>query len=186
MHWLTISSSRSCTRPSHNPPEWAYYGPVTAGPKGQYYVVNNQILNQALTSMNQPTTGTTSRPIAAVTPMNATTFARFTQPVRASATAVPTDAGQIEIVDATTGATTRTAVPTLEGPLAAATTTGRATAVTAHTMAIDSSATNAYLLTTSGLSIIPLTPVPASARPLVNTKGAVNLAIRRLKPRTAC
>lgn len=153
-----------------------YYGPVTAGPRGQYYVVNNQILNAALTSVNPPVSGTTARPTAAATPLNATTIVRFTQPIRASATAAVTDAGQVEVIDATSGNSMRAAVPVLEGPLASALTTGRATAIMGRMMAVDSSGSNAYLLTTSGLSIIPLTTASTSARPSVTSKGAVNLA----------
>ncbi len=149
-----------------------YYGTATAGPKGQYFVVNGQTLNQALTPMNGGATGTT-RAIASVYPMNATSYARFTQPIRANANLLPTDPGQVEIVDVSSGAM-RTAVLALEAPISSPSPTGRATAMNPRTMAIDSTGTNAYILTTSGLSIIPLT-TPTN-RPSVNTKGAVNLA----------
>ncbi|MDQ2948493.1 MAG: beta-propeller fold lactonase family protein, partial [Acidobacteriota bacterium] len=151
-----------------------YYGTITAGPRGQYYVVNGIVLNQALSPVNG-TASTSTRPISAVYPISATQFARFTQPVRANANALPSDAGQVETVDATTGAA-RSAIPTLEGPLTQATTGGRATAIDPRLMAIDSAGTTAYLLTTSGLSVIPLNTTPApAARPLVNAKGTVNL-----------
>lgn len=152
-----------------------YYGPITAGPKGQYYVVNGQVLNQALTQQNQGQTGATNRPVASVAPLNATSFVRFTQPLRANANTLPTDAGQLEISDTTSGNATRT-VPTLEGPLSQASSTGRATAISGRTLAVDSAGTTAYAITTSGLSIIPLTPTPAAAQPRVFPKGAVNLA----------
>ncbi len=151
-----------------------YYGSVAAGPRGQYYVVNGVVLNQALSPVNG-TAFTSSRPISGVYPISATQFARFTQPVRANANALPSDAGQVEIVDATTGAT-RSTIPTLEGPLTQATATGRATAIDPRLIAIDSAGTTAYLITTSGLSVIPLDAAPpASARPQVNARGTVNL-----------
>ena len=151
-----------------------YYGTITAGPRGQYYVVNGILLNQALSPVNG-TASTSTRPISAVYPISATQFARFTQPVRANANTLPADAGQVEVVDATTGAA-RSAIPTLEGPLTQAVTGGRATAIDPRLMAIDSAGTTAYLLTTSGLSIIPLDSAPpASARPTVNARGTVNL-----------
>jgi uncharacterized protein (TIGR03437 family) len=155
-----------------------YYGTATAGPRGQYYVVNGNTLNQALTPVNPanaPGRGTNTRPIAGVYPVSPTTYARFTQPVRANATALPTDPGQVEIVDVATGNAMR-AFPTLESPLSQATTTGRATAINPRMMAIDSSGATAYLLTTSGLSIVPLDTPPPTASPRVNAKGAVNLA----------
>ena len=152
-----------------------YYGPITAGPKGQYFVVNGQVLNQALTQVNQGQTGATVRPVASVAPMSGNTFVRFTQPLRANTTALAADAGQLEIADATSGNATRV-VPALEGPLSQAVSAGRATAISGRTLAVDSSGTTAYAITTSGLSILPLTPVPASSQPRVFTKGAVNLA----------
>ncbi len=153
-----------------------YFGPITAGPKGQYFVVNGQLLNQALDPVSPAVAGATSRPVAALAPGNGNTFVRFTQPIRTTATQLATDAGTIEIVDANTGAPMRAAVPTLEGPMAQATTAGRATAISGRTLAIDSSGSTAYAITTSGLSLIPLDPIPASAQPRVNPKGAVNLA----------
>ena len=54
----------------------------------------------------------------------------------------------------------------LEGPLLSAIGTARAN-VSGRTMAVDSSLLNAYVLTASGLSIIPLTPVPAQSAPAV-------------------
>src|SRR5437588_7798511 len=149
-----------------------YYGTATAGPRGQYYVVNGNTLNQALTPINPanaPGRGTNTRPIAGVYPVSATTYARFTQPARANANALPTDAGQVEMVDVATGNATR-AFPALESPMAQATTTGRPTAINPRMMAIDSSGSTAYLLTTSGLSIVPLDTPPASARPQVANK----------------
>jgi uncharacterized protein (TIGR03437 family) len=155
-----------------------YFGPITAGPKGQYYVVNGKVLNQALDQVNPTATGTAAvptRPVAALAPVGPTSFARFTQAIRTSTTALASDPGTVEIVDGTSGLPMR-ALPVLEGPMAQGTTTGRATAISGRTLAIDSSGSTAYAITTSGLSILPLAPVPVSAQPRVNTKGAVNLA----------
>ncbi len=152
-----------------------YYGPITAGPKGQYFVVNGMVLNQALDPINRTAAGTTSRPIAAVAQVNATSFLRFTQPIRTAATQLASDAGQFEIVDANTALPARLPVSALEGPLSQGTTNGRATAISGRTVAVDSSGAMVYAVSTSGLSIIPLSaPSPASL-PRVNAKGAVNL-----------
>jgi uncharacterized protein (TIGR03437 family) len=43
-------------------------------------------------------------------------------------------------------------------------------------MAIDASGNSAYVITASGLSIVPLTPVPAADRPVPANRGTVNLA----------
>jgi uncharacterized protein (TIGR03437 family) len=166
-------------------PITGYYGPVAAGPNGQYYLANDQLLNSALTS--QSTTGPvgggglpspsgptgSSRPVAAVAAVGAQSYARFSMPLRASASAALTDAGLIEIVDIASQRTTASA-NALEGPLTAAIGTARAN-VSGRTMAVDPSGATAYILTASGLSIIPLTantqPVPA-----VKSGGVVNTA----------
>jgi uncharacterized protein (TIGR03437 family) len=168
-------------------PITGYYGPIAAGPNGQYYLTNDQLLNSALTSQTTAATGPvgggglptpsgptgSSRPIAAVAAVGAQSYARFSMPTRASATAALTDAGLVEIVDIANQRTTASA-NALEGPLTAAIGTARAT-VSGRTMAIDPSGTTAYVLTASGLSIIPLTtntqPVPT-----IKSGGVVNTA----------
>jgi uncharacterized protein (TIGR03437 family) len=149
-----------------------YFGPASAGPKGQYFVLNGNVLNQSLTQVRPAGTG---RPIAGVMAVNANTYARFTMPVRANVTTIPSDAGAFELVDVNTGNATRT-VAALEGPLLQITGTQRA-AVNSRTIAIDSTGTSAYALTTSGLSIFSLDPpTPAASSPQVFPKGAVNAA----------
>ncbi len=159
-----------------------FLGPVTAGPKGAYFVVNGTVLNSALTPLNLPGTSSTTttttntfaaRPTWAVTAINATTYARFTQPVRTSATSTVTDPGQIEIDDASSGNPMR-AVNALEGQASVATGT-RAVTTNARTLVVDPSGTTAYALTESGLSIIPLTPISPTVRPAVSQGGIVNL-----------
>jgi uncharacterized protein (TIGR03437 family) len=149
-----------------------YFGPATAGPKGQYFVLNGSVLNQSLTPVKAVVPG---RPIAGVMAVNSNTYARFTMPIRINPTLPTTDAGMVELVDVNTGNTTRT-VPALEGPLLQLTGTQRAP-VNSRTIAIDSAGTSAYALTTSGLSIFSLDPpTPAANSPQVFPKGAVNAA----------
>jgi uncharacterized protein (TIGR03437 family) len=161
-----------------------FVGPITAGPRGQYYVVNGILLNQSLTpvaqapTLPQPPNATagntvaTNIPVSAVFAVGGGTYARFTQPVRTNANAVVTQSGNIELVDTNTGFTLRQA-PTLESPLT--TVLGNARAVVGgRTLAVDAAGTTAFALTTSGLSIIPLDVPTLTDRPLVNTRGAVN------------
>lgn len=169
-------------------PVVGYYGPIAAGPNGQYYLTNDQVLNQALTPVGNnagtgPTSGTglpspsgptvLARPVAAVAAVGAQSFARFSMPARASASTTPTDAGLIEVVDVATLRTTATA-NALEGPLTAAVGTTRAT-VSGRTMAIGPGGVYAYVLTASGLSIIPLSGA-TQAPPSVKGGGVVNTA----------
>lgn len=68
-----------------------YYGPLAAGPGGAYYVVNGQILNQALTPANPGGAGATTA--AAVAAAGTGAFVRYNQTARANANALPPDAG---------------------------------------------------------------------------------------------
>lgn len=149
-----------------------YLGPVAAGPGGAYYIMNGVLLDSNLATVN----GTTGDGIpSAVAAASATSYAYFT-PVAATSTVAPT----VTVADARTGSPTAT-VSALEGPSTATTAVGGIggfgrTTVSGRTMAVDPSGANAYMISESGLSIIPLTPIPASGRPAVARGGAVNLA----------
>ncbi len=152
-----------------------YYGPVAAGPRGQYFVVNGTVLNVSLspvatTTLPAGATSSASR-VSAVAAVNAHLAARFVQPARATSTAAVSDPPTIELVDIRTGLS-RSSVPALEGPLATQVGTQRVN-VSARTMAVDADGTTAYLLTTSGLSVIPLGQA-VTGRPSVNPNGVVN------------
>lgn len=163
-------------------PITGYFGPVSAGPRGQYYVVNGLVLNQSLSPISgtinepvRPGTGpaATTRPIASVIAGSGTLYARFTQPVIANANVVVSDTPSVELVDANTGNTARS-LPALEGPVSRLIGNQRAN-VDGRLMAIDAGLTSAYILTMSGLSIIPLDVVPPAARPVVPANGVVNV-----------
>jgi uncharacterized protein (TIGR03437 family) len=126
---------------------------------------------------NLPTQGgpvTLTRPVAAVSVVASESFARFTQPVRVNQNTVATDAGIVEMVDVRTGSTMRFA-PSLEGPLAAVTGNQRMN-INGRTMAVDAGGATAYVLSASGLTIVPLTPVRPDERPQVTANGVVNTA----------
>jgi uncharacterized protein (TIGR03437 family) len=154
-------------------PIQGYYGPIAAGPGGQYYLVNNQVLNQALTPIGTSATAA-SRPVSAVAAVDAQNFVRFSVPPRASATAVATDAGLIEVVNATSQQTIA-AANALEGPLTAVAGTARAN-INGRTMAIDPLAATVYVLTTSGLHIVPFDTTGTQNIPLAPANGVVNTA----------
>ncbi len=144
-----------------------YTGPFAAGPNGQYFVLDGMLLNQALVQV-----ATAPGLISAVTPVSASSYAVYSTPA-STANALPTTQPSVQILNAATG-NTSLQIPALEGPLTQVTATTRAT-VAGRTMAINSAGTIAYIVTTSGLSIINLSAVPASAKPLPNPKGMVNL-----------
>ncbi len=170
-------------------PVTGYYGPIAAGPNGQYYLVNDQVLNQALTSIGagagtgpigggplpSPSGPTVAgRPVSAVAAVGAQSFARFSMPLRASTAVAATDAGLIEVVNVATQQTTAAALA-LEGPLAAVTGTARAN-LSGRTMVVDPSGATAYVLTATGLSIIPLTFTASQTAPQLTGTPVVNAA----------
>ncbi len=150
-----------------------YQGPITAGPGGQFYVLNGTVLNSSLVQISTPAVGPVQPLISAVTAVGRSSYARFSQPLRVGAAVVGSTA--IEIVDAVTGVTTRSATA-LEGPLLQAAVGGRPIPIGSHLIAVDSTATNAYAVTVSGLTIVPLGGILAAERPVINTRGTVNMA----------
>ncbi|MBL8294103.1 MAG: hypothetical protein JNN08_19825 [Bryobacterales bacterium] len=152
-----------------------FYGPVSVGPRGQYFQVNGQVLNQSLTPVTVGPGGADTRPIAAVVSVGATQIARFVQPTIANANAVATltDAGTVEVVDLNTGAMLRQS-SALERPLATVVGNQR-TNTDGRMLAVDLPANRAYALTASGLSVIPLDPVSTAARPVVPANAVVNV-----------
>lgn len=168
-------------------------GPAAAGPRGQYYVVNGTILNSALTPMGSSLGGPSvgpiggggipprggaptpaDRPVAAVAAVANSMYARFTQGIRANNNAPPSDAGMVELVDINSGAPMRQAMA-LESPLASANGNQRV-AVNGRTMVVDASGSTAYVLTTSGLSVVPLDAPNAQNQPAISPNGVVSIA----------
>ena len=161
-----------------------YYGPIAAGPRGAYYVVNGTVLNSALTPVVTPTTvvpgarptdptTTVTTPIPAVAALGNSQYVRLNMPVRTNANTVVSDVPSVEIVNTDTGAVARRAT-TLEGPLATVIGTQRQN-VDGRTMVVDGTGSIAYALTTSGLSIINLDTVNATDRPTISNGGTVSL-----------
>jgi hypothetical protein len=123
---------------------------------------------------------TPTRNIAAVSPVDDTTFARLTTPVRANLNALTTTATDdnrptIELVNSHTGTVVTGAVMP-EGPVVTEFGNNRQ-AVPPRTMVVDSNGT-AYVLTVSGLSVVPLAPSGSIPRPQLasGARAVVNSA----------
>src|SRR5262249_18361439 len=140
-----------------------YIGPVAAGPGGQYFVVNGTVFNSSMVAtFSRPGTGL----IPSVAPVSNNSYANYSVPTIAG-----TGAPALQLFNPVTGAATLQ-INGLEGPLTQVVGGGRSS-LGGRTMALDSS--TAYIVTVSGLSILPLTPIVASDRPAPNQRGAVNL-----------
>jgi hypothetical protein len=90
-----------------------------------------------------------------VVPINATTFARFVQPTRSGPSQAPNGVPRIESVSASNGNPAGPGVSALEGPLSTQSGTQRVN-MSGRMMAVDAAGATAYLLTATGLSIIPI------------------------------
>ncbi len=145
-----------------------YIGPLVAGAKGQFFVTNGTLLNQALVPVH-----TATGLVSAMAAVGTSSYATYSPPATGGTTAPV-----IQILDGTTG-NSSVQVNALESPAIQVTATARAV-TTGRTMAVDSTGTSAYIITASGLSIIPLAPVAAADRPVVNPRGAVSLATNQL------
>ena len=174
-------------------PIQGYYGPVAAGPRGQYFVANGLVLNQSLSPISgtglTPTTPaqggggfpgfpgvqvaatSTTRPIAAVAAGNGTTYARFTTP--AATTGAQLDVAALELLDPVTGQTLRS-VQALEGPLSTVAGTQRVN-IDGRTLVVDLADNTAYAVTSSGISVVPIDLPNRADTPLPARDGLVNL-----------
>ncbi|HEV8145426.1 MAG TPA: hypothetical protein VGP79_03555 [Bryobacteraceae bacterium] len=155
-----------------------YYGALAVGPDSLYVAANALATNRALAPISVVTAPT--RNIAAVAPIDDTIYARLTTPVRANLNALVTTATDdnrptIELVNSHTGSVTSGAVMP-EGPVVTEFGNTRQ-AVPPRTMVVDSNGT-AYVLTLSGLSVVPLIKSGAVPRPLISTaaRSIVNSA----------
>lgn len=169
------------------PPITGYFGPIAAGPNGAYYAIGSQLYDQSLTLISNnggsgavnvgglpiPVPNLTTRPVAAVAAVSGTTYAQFSQPVRGTTTATVTDAGMVQLFDVATQRSLG-AINTLEGPLQIATGAARIS-MNGRTMAIDAASGTVYLLTASGLSILPAATTTAAA-PSFTAGGVTNTA----------
>jgi uncharacterized protein (TIGR03437 family) len=181
-------------------PMLGFFGPVAAGPNGSYYLANNLILNSSLTQTGSTSTDsggtdtgplpgapgtqfpvrpgvtvTASRPVAAVATAGARNFVRFSVPMRTSPTQVVTDTAVAELVDVASGRSLGS-MAALEEPPATVTATSR-TNINGRTMAVDMAGPAAYILTTTGLSVLPLDTNAGTARdlPVIERNGIVNI-----------
>jgi uncharacterized protein (TIGR03437 family) len=171
-----------------------YFGALSAGPNGAYFLVDGLQLNSSLTIVSTTDTGSTggiptpgggglpnpggptatTRPVSAVAAVNAQSFLRFSTPIRASASTAPTDAGLVELVDVNSQATTASA-NALEGPSTQVTGSARVN-VSGRTMSYNAASSMVYAISTSGLSLIPMTPATTTNVPQVSGGGIVDLA----------
>ncbi|MDX1980533.1 MAG: hypothetical protein SFV51_09715 [Bryobacteraceae bacterium] len=174
-------------------PIQSYYGPLAAATTSDYFTANGLILNNSLTVVGgaerpgtiqfgppqqpgQPPTQTVvsggERNIAAAAAVNEDTFVRLTTPVRQNLNAVTRDEVRttLEMINVRTRTETLVGVVP-ENPITSVFGTQRRN-VSPRQMVVDS-AGNAYILTISGLSVVP---TKTGARPVISSgaRGILN------------
>jgi uncharacterized protein (TIGR03437 family) len=164
------------------PPIDNYYGPLSAGPGGSYYLANGAVLNSTLAFVAGRNTaagaggnvGQGIRLQPAVAAIDEKTYARFTVPPQTNAASAPVGDPRplVEVVDVKTQARLLT-VAAPEGPAIPLFGNGRAN-VNPRLMAVDGAGANAFLLTMSGLSVVALQQADARKKPAINPNGVVN------------
>ncbi|MEZ5398332.1 MAG: hypothetical protein R2729_01605 [Bryobacteraceae bacterium] len=177
-------------------PIQSYYGPAAGAPSGSYFAVNGLVLSPSLAVTGgaerpgsvqfgaparpglpptQTTVSTGTRHVAQVYAMDDKHLVRMTLPVRQNLTSATRDDSRptIEVVDVATGAESVVAIAP-ENPPRVALRTQRIQ-VPARQMVVDSKG-SAYLISLSGLTVIPLALEGAAARPEIarGSRGVLN------------
>ncbi|MFN7937053.1 MAG: hypothetical protein U0R19_27265 [Bryobacteraceae bacterium] len=146
-----------------------YYGPMASGPQGSYHAVNSFIFGPSLSPVGgseSPTASTTlplatRRNVAAVGAVDENRFLRLTTPVKAQVNSTSTSDARptLELLDLrdnsviVVGAIAENPPQSLFGNVRLN--------VPPRQIAVDQDG-NSYVLTLSGLTVVPLTPVGAS------------------------
>lgn len=168
----------------------SYVAPVGAGPQGAYFLAGGLILGSSLTptggverpgttqnqagqngQITQVSVSAGNRNVFSVWPVDSTKFLRTTTPVRTSATAVTRDEERttLELVDIRTQAESVAAILP-ENPAFFVNGSTTPTNIPGRQMAVDSKG-NVYIVTVSGLTIVPTTPTSSATTPAVAAAG---------------
>lgn len=191
-----LSDQYTVRRTVNQAPIQSYFGPSIGAPRGSYFLLNGLILSPSLSVIGgaerpgvtqfgppaapgQPPTQTVvssgQRNVASVYPIDENQFVRLTVPVRANILAATRDDARptIELVNIRTGAESVVAIAPDNPPILVF--GAQRANVPARHMVVDAQGT-AYVITLSGLAVIPLQRSGAPVRPLISagSRGVVN------------
>jgi hypothetical protein len=157
--------------------ETGYYGPIAAQSNASYLLAGGEVTNSSLTVIaGLPNASATQRNVAALAAYDANDYLSFTTSFRTSITATSSDEQRPTLLmnNISSGATNLVGVAAEQPPYTFFGTTR--TNIPARWMAVDPVGGNAYLITLSGLTVVPLNlngvPIPQIA----TAKGIVNSA----------
>lgn len=173
----------------------SYVAPTAGGPRGEYFLAGGLILGSSLTpiggverpgatqnvagqngQVTQVSVSAGNRNIYSVWPIDSNRFLRSSTPVRTSATAVTRDEERttLELVDIRTQAESVAGILP-ENPAFFVSGSTQQINVPGRQMAVDSKG-NVYILTLSGLTLVPTTPTSTATAPAIpnGVRGIVN------------
>ena len=167
----------------------SFYGPLSAGPAQSWFALGGLYTNPSLTILGgvaNPSASTgAQRNVVATAPFDQSNFVRLSTPLRANIGTTPTTDARpvLELVNIATASFTRLLAVAPENPRFTLFGTARFN-VPARAMVVDNNNV-AYILSLSGLSVVPLTPagvaapaIATSTRAVVSaTDGSANLKI---------
>jgi DNA-binding beta-propeller fold protein YncE len=164
-------------------PITGFYTPLGVAPDGSYFTIGRFVYNNSLTELYDVGT---ARNTVATFPLTTSTYVRMSTPVKATITTTPADDPRplIDLVNFQTGAVQQLAVAA-ENPRFTLLGTTRYN-VSPRQMVVDANYV-AYVLTISGLTVIPLTPNGVSTPAVMTgTSGIVNSTdgTQNIKPGT--
>lgn len=150
-------------------PITGFYVPLGIASDGSYFTIGHAVYNSSLTQLFD---AGTSRNTVATFPIDSATYVRLSTPVMAALTSTPADDSRplLDLVNFQSGAVKQLAV-SAENPRFTLLGTTRLN-VSPRQMVIDSNYV-AYILTISGLTVIPLTPNGAPAPVVTSGAGGV-------------
>ncbi len=176
-------------------PYASYVAPTGAGPRGEYFLAGGLILGSSLTpiggverpgavqfvpgqngQVTQISVSAGNRNVYSVWPLDSNRFLRATTPVRTAATAVTRDEERttLELVDIRTQSESVAGILP-ENPVFFVSGSTQQINIPARQMAVDSKG-NVYMLTVSGLTLVPTTPTSSATAPTIpaGVRGVVN------------
>jgi YVTN family beta-propeller protein len=175
----TADAYVSYTRPYSSTTILGYFGPFSMAPDGSYVLLNGFVLNSSLAIIGgseSPSATTTlpassKRNIAAVSAIDSTRFVRFTTAVKSTVSSTTTSEARptLELIDLSDNSNTLVGAMA-ENPATSLFGTAR-TNIPSRTMAVDAAGT-AYILTLSGLTVVPIATA-SSGKPTIAASNAI-------------
>ncbi len=151
-------------------PITGFYEPLGIAPDGSYFTIGHAVYNDSLTQIFDVGT---ARNTVATFPIDGSHYVRLSTPVKTAITTTPADDPRplLDMVNFQTGAVQQLAV-SAENPRFTLLGTTRYN-ISPRQMTIDSNMV-AYVVTISGLTVIPLTPGGAPTPSVASSKAIVN------------